>query len=431
MSEVPKVLVLGPITPTDNSNSLSYAKLAKASSDHSRYDSARFHSFLESENDSLDEEEAARQLAMQYLLMTAYKATESPEIENKELWSQRYTILSSEIYGTPEATILKEIIRNEYLRLLELVGDDNVDQELLMKVLRVYETSDVSQEQLKGIEESRDADPASRATRSYLTSKYSFALEVFDGEDGYLNAPEEIASKFSQAIAKLSEIDPGWSEWKIILSPDKDSLSVTGSKKTITIGLNRAPATNESLRGLFAHEVLVHALRALNGSKDDAQLGSGLAGYLDFEEGLGTYFEYAITGEIPQKNTDRYFDIALAMGLIGEPMSRGAMLEFVTMREILRSQANGEEINEEHIGKKVHAHVNRIYRGTTADSIETSGVFTKDIAYHKGFVEVQNYINDRLLRGDNIEDIIEFLLSGKFDPTNSKHIEYLKTLNKV
>jgi len=73
---------------------------------------------------------------------------------------------------------------------------------------------------------------------------------------------------------------------------------------------------------------------------------------------------------------------------------------------------------------KARAHVNRIYRGTpgTEDAI---GVFTKDIVYQDGFDAICSYMLDRLDAGDTIDEIIDFVMIGKFNPTSEKEVAYV------
>ena len=80
----------------------------------------------------------------------------------------------------------------------------------------------------------------------------------------------------------------------------------------------------------------------------------------------------------------------------------------------------------EDIEKEVYAHVNRIYRGSLGD--ESIGIFTKDISYHKGFVEMGRYMQAQIDNGKSIEEVLDFLLTGKFDPTNMQHIAHM---NKI
>ncbi len=122
--------------------------------------------------------------------------------------------------------------------------------------------------------------------------------------------------------------DPEWSEWQVV-STDGTSLSVEASDRKIKIASRRESASPKDARALLAHELLVHALRGKNGYKTgDKKLATGLAGYLDAEEGLGVLAEEAVNGQLPDKAYDRYVDIALALGTVdGVQRTRKEMFE--------------------------------------------------------------------------------------------------------
>jgi len=78
--EIPTVLVLEPITPSNDSvrtEELKYPKLQPAVEKHRPYEHARMNRFWDAEDDSLEEVEAARQLAMQYMLMGSLALTQT------------------------------------------------------------------------------------------------------------------------------------------------------------------------------------------------------------------------------------------------------------------------------------------------------------------------------------------------------------------
>jgi hypothetical protein len=432
MSEIPKVVVLGPITPTDNGDSLSYKKLDDAANKHAPYEVQRFNTFYDAEPDSLEEEEAARQLAMQFLLMTAKKQISPETNENmRQVWSERYTKATSEIYGAPEKEVAIKLLESQLTDLRVFLGNPKVNQELLAKTLSFIEEQLAGTVTTDSIVEptSEKYDGAGSKVKKYLLGKYSKAFSALELEDEkFQNTPEDIVRKFSAAVYVLAETDADWSDWKVLLAEDKDSLSIIPGSKEIIVGAQRRPAPNSEIQGLFAHEILLHAQRSVNGRKIDESFGTGLPGYLDFEEGLGTFFEYAVTDKIPQKNIDRYIDISIATGTInGRLVDRNTLMNFARNRELIRLQSMGKEIDLEFVNNKVAAHVNRIYRGTTGDS-QSVGVFTKDISYQKGFEEAATYIQGRLQSGEPVEKIMSFLLRGKFSPLDQRHIDYLESL---
>lgn len=427
MSEIPKVLVLGPITPTDNGDQLEYTKLAPAVEKHAPYEAARANLFFEEQPGTLAEEEAARQLAMQYLLMIALREVESPNNEIKDIWANRFTIASSEIYGAPELRITTDIATKEYNYFLQFVGEGHIDQELLKIVLETYkpyvDLDANTQENGKKL----TAEAVSAKVHEYIFTKYASVFEILQNSEKSEFTPAEIKEIFGEILKVLAYQDSDWGEWTVELNGNKDSLSVAAGDKKIIVGEKRVNASKKDMIGLTAHEILVHALRNVNGKRLSKELSTGLPGYLDFEEGLGVFFEYSATGIIPQKNTDRYFDIALAIGDDShQSVPRLKMLAFTEARATIRSQINGDTNDPVVVKSKIAAHVNRIYRGTSGT--EAVGVYTKDIAYHKGFCLVADYIADELAAGRTIEDIIEYLLMGKFSPLDNRHNEYINIL---
>lgn len=393
-SEIPKVLVLGPITPSADSvrsERLDYPKLRPAVEKHRPRERARMAQFWDAEEGSLDEHAAAQQLAMQYMLMGAQALELSA---NPELWSQRYTQATSEIYGLPEPELARQLWREQQ--------DDGIEAETPFR-------------------------DAAEKVGEFLDSKYASVFEALDIDSLSSEpiGPGDIANKFEAAIAVLAqEHDADWAKWTVERNDEKDSLSVVAGSKKILVGMRRANVQPQQLKALFAHEVLVHGLRGVNGQKTSKELGNGLPGYLDAEEGFGVFVEYAISGKISEKNVDRYVDIAYALGQIdGTQHTRQELIDHAMKRATERNEKAEQKKTQDDLLKEVYAHVNRIYRGSLGN--EHVGVFTKDISYHKGFIEMARYIQEQLDNGNTIDDIMDFLSSGKFDPTNRRHLSYL------
>lgn len=393
-SEIPKVLVLGPITPSSDSarsEKLDYPKLEPAVEKHRPYERVRMDKFWQAEEGSLTEHEAAQQLAMQYMLMGSLALTRSL---NPEVWSRRYTQATSEIYGLPEPDLAKEL-------WLEQSGDKK--------------------------EVEIPFQDAAEKVGEFLNEKYASVFAALDIDTSSTEAisPSSIAERFEAALAVLAEEhDSDWSEWTIERNDEKDSLSVVAGSKKILVGMHRASVQPQQLKALFAHEVLVHGLRGVNGQKVSKELGTGLPGYLDAEEGLGVFVEYAISGKISEKNIDRYVDVAYALGQIdGNEHTRQELVDHAMERAIARNDKAEQKKTHEDLEKEVYAHVNRIYRGSLGN--EHVGVFTKDISYHKGFIEMGRYVQSQIDSGKTIDEVMAFLSSGKFDPTNQRHTAYL------
>lgn len=176
----------------------------------------------------------------------------------------------------------------------------------------------------------------------------------------------------------------------------------------------------ESMKGLFSHEVLVHALRAVNDDRAGGEFETGLPGYLDADEGLGIFVEYAATGKVPDKIIDRYVDIAYALGMIdGVQHTRQVLLNIAGERAIRRNELSDQQKTPEEIETSLYSHVNRIYRGSRGD--EHIGIYTKDIVYYVGFMKIGDFIASELEPGKPIDEIMRYLLSGRFDPSMDSH----------
>lgn len=417
-SEIPKVLELEPITPSTDSikaDQFSYddldlavigeweiqedgSKQWKDGPASKKYEYPRMDTFWNAEDGSLEERYAARQLAAQYMLMGSLALQQAGTTESKQLWSERYTRATTDLYGVPET---------DFARRLWIEQQDGDGAE------RLFES-------------------AAERVGAYLDEKYAPVYEALNLD----NAPEkiepaDIADRFEAALKVLiAEYDPTWEEWTIERNEKKDSLSVVGVEKKIIIGMNRASITPEQLKALFSHEVLVHALRPLNGQKISEELRVGLSGYLDTEEGLGVFVEYALSGTVPEKNVDRYVDIAYALGVIdGRQHTRQELIDHAMTRARKRNEERGGDKTPESIEKEVYAHINRIYRGSLGN--EYIGIYAKDIMYHRGFLEMGKFISQRLEDGETVDKLMEYLLQARFDPTNPQHVSYLNKAKRA
>lgn len=115
-------------------------------------------------------------------------------------------------------------------------------------------------------------------------------------------------------------------------------------------------------------------------------------------------------------------DTALALGTLGLSLKREEILKLHTLKEKIRQQAAEEVVDPAKFEDDSWRYVNRIYRGSLGN--EHIAVNTKDIAYYKGYVAINKYIAAELEQGRSIEEIMDYILSGSFDPTNSRHIDY-------
>lgn len=358
-----------------------------------KFEHANMEDFWNADEDSLDVQRAARKLATQYMLMGAFALQRAETPESKQLWSERYTHSTTDIYGLPDANMARQLWT----------------------------------EQQNGATEERLFEAAAERVGEYLDSTYAPVYDALRLDDAPEKIyPVDIVERFRAALKVLAEqYDPAWADWTIEADNTRDTLSVVGVDKKIIVGMNRAPVTPGQLKALFSHEVLVHALRPLNGEKINEELRTGLPGFLATEEGLGVFVEYALTGAIPEKNVDRYVDIAYALGVIdGQQHTRQELIDHAMARAAKRNEERGGIREQVDIETEVYAHVNRMYRGSLGN--EYIGIYAKDIIYHQEFLNIGAFISRQLESGESVGDVMEYLLQARFDPMNDQHTAFLE-----
>lgn len=415
-------VILGAITPdydTVDADQLTYPNLRSTLKSHN------FLSFLKRNGGELlstrptFKPAAAREdFQVAYLLTAAYRLQKAWTAPEKLFWSSQFTMTSMQLFGRPLSREISRLAADELEYLEKVAADFKSRQDFFEPVLKAYRSLISSRSKPHTSIEARYGEVL-QEVRDYFTGTYAHAFACFDGySSGTVLSPSDLVKSFSAALKILQDHDPAWQKWRVV--QDRSAkLSINVEKKKIIIGRNRSPVSVREARGLFAHEILVHAQRSVEGSKRSPDLEVGLPDYLDAEEGFGVLVESAICGGIPTKVKDRYIDVALALGSMRRlPLSRQEMFIFCYSRAVIRQVANGQDANLDEIEKEVWEHINRIYRGSLGN--QYVGVFTKDVAYYQGFIKIAQYLKKTKKR-NNLPQALQYLLRGKFDPTNPAH----------
>ena len=433
MSDIPSVKVLEAINPTNSGTGdevLAYNALAAAVVKYRLTNTDRWSEFLDSQEGSIEETAMAKQLASEYFLRTADKVNISNE-GNRDLWADRFTQATVELYGETETVEATRLVSAEYTALLQLQGKEGVSQQHVNFLLDTYRPMVAKQPEANSAE--TEADQEKEAIHEYgeaILEKYQPLFDLIDSSGKTEFSATDLQELFGTALEWLKDNDDtDWSEWTVV-DTEGTSLSVDATNRKIKIASRRETATAQDTRGLIAHELLVHALRGKNGYKTgDKDLATGLAGYLDAEEGLGILAEEAVNGELPEKAYDRYVDIALALGSVdGVQRTRQEVFDISFARQLVRAQVKGtfDEAELPSLERRVWVHVDRIYRGGRGDNLGSrQAIFTKDIAYYVGYKQMAEYISGQLASGKTASDVFQYLSQAKFDPNNQQHIERL------
>lgn len=375
------------------------------------------------EDDSAAQLAAAVKLAEYELIETAAALQNAQTPEKQRALSRQFTAASVDIFGTPDNIAATYLLEQLLTELCVLQADQMVDAELLNSLLQAYgeclQSSSVPHRYVLPFDEQK-ADRAAMLVGVFLRQQYATSLDVFAGDQHALIDAAGIVELFEAALGALEAQDAQWAQWRVLVTADS-CLSINPLTKRIVVGSHRAKVSLGELRGLFGHEVLVHALRARNGQHLSHEFELGLPGYIDAEEGLGCFVEHALSGQPPQKMYDRYLDIALALGVIdGRPRTRKEMFQLVYARATVRAQAAHRIARSSAVERESWSHVNRIFRGTLGN--EVVGVFTKDMAYYQGYQKIAAFVVEELEAGASVEELWSFLTIGKFDPTDITHM---------
>ncbi|HEY1645860.1 MAG TPA: hypothetical protein VGF75_05830 [Candidatus Saccharimonadales bacterium] len=438
MSEIPSVHFVNPLNPANSGTGqdvLIYENLTPAVNKYRDTFPERSEAVWTSEPGSLDELSKARQLATEYLLRTAEKLVASDGL-NRDIWADRYTQATIELFGEPEKAEAERLLVSEYNLLSELKDQEGISQEPLQFLLDIYEPIVSDYVETETQDTQADNKLERQAVSKYgeaIRAKYQplFDLVDEDGKDEF--SPKDLGQLFNKALDWLKgNDDPEWGKWSV-KSIDADKLVVIASDREIQIGIKRETASAMDAKRLIAHELLVHALRAKNGYKTgDSELATGLPDSFNVGEGLGKLSEIAITGEFPDAAPDNYIYVALALGVMdGVQRNRRELFQIGYARKLIRAQLKGDDIDLDSIAKSSWRRVDRIYRGGPGDNIGTrQAVFTKDIDYYVGYKQMAAYINRQLNEGKSAEELFTYLSQGNFDPNNQQHLERLANSQK-
>lgn len=426
--KLPNIQLLSAIQPEERDGQLVSPLVEGEFDTHQDKQRHAWRRLLEAEPGSLVEARASRWLARFNLLHASKKlAADSDERRGlrRDIWARRFTEASKELYAPPEMVFVKRILLEE---IEFFAGYDN---EHAQRVCDFYSTvlSRITTPEIDDYEAlSGDDYEALEVSFGGIYKEWFVHMED-QRQSEY--SPADMQKLFTELIEVAAKGNSKWSAWRCEVSEKRDIVSVRSSNKVILVGAGRVSADYGDMRGLVAHEMGVHAARAVNGEFLSDRLQKGLPGYLGAEESLGILAEAFVNGAIPRRAKDRYVDIAFALGEIkGVRLGRDELSALGLDRALARSIADEETLTRKDICQMLSAikvHVHRIFRGGDGLEGAFAAVFTKDALYYPAHLE--RYIKKRLEAGDTPEDVLQFLLQGKFDPTNSSHLEELKATN--
>lgn len=406
---------------------LNYPKLAYQETTKLLSDSE--HAVLDLMKDATKfDHDMARVRAVEDILRTAYLNVAmlqiSAEMQHGDLMDEErqkcadlFNLANDEVYGRPDETIFFGLVQKEKQRAQAIIADDR----------SVQLTKDVAGEFLEGtshiditdnVDNFEVSAEAISAIREVVEAEFADFLSLVPESGEALGVPE--MARLFMAAHELR--NTGWS---VRVVPGKSQLESSQSQQTTLIGEKRKALPVGEVGGLLIHENGIHVGRRKNGDGlgDPLLKGLGLAGYADFEEGLGVSAEEVLQGKTRESGTQYYLAIGFARGLDGSPRDFRDTFELAWRREALKSAKDGQ-INQAGIDrarKQAYIQCVRIFRGTPCDI--PGMVYTKDQAYLRGNRQAWGVLTQiASLPLDERRQAYCKLLAAKYDPTNENHI---------
>ena len=413
----PLKLIMPPAEQYD-APTLSYPRLRQVVKQHYQheYDSVEA---IFSDADTISDKAS---LSNNYFPAITLKIQEATTRDEQQRWSNRLTALSVEQFGRPDEVAVERLIASELLHLQSLRRRSSLPTDVSRPVIALYERLVSSTKADATVPPLSQQATLLAHLKAYLDATYRDGFAVLDeyADQPYLSA-DEIAAVYQEMVDRLSLKRWALREWKVVRT-NSSQMAVNPRQKIIQVGRFLPSLSPLRAKSLFTHEVLVHAQRSVRGLLVTSKLAYGLPGYRQAEEGLGSLMEAAIEGRLPQRIADRYIDIALALGYGGLPqLTRQQIFTIAYARTRLRQSAAHVPVSDDLTRRATWQHVNRIYRGTLGNDIV--GVITKDQIYYAGYIEMATYLSR--YKSDMLPRAIDFVLSGKIDPTSPEHRLYV------
>ncbi len=267
------------------------------------------------------------------------------------------------------------------------------------------------------------ADRMEIKLKAFLGSSYERIKREVKGNNREFT-PDEIKQLFKEVLTNIKAED-----WNLVYQKGRRTFSVDQSKKQLNIP-NRHDTAQRVLE-LVTHEVGIHLSRRLNGECSQLKLlGLGLDRYVRGGEGLASLAEDAIKPVLKDFfGLDRHLAISLALGLDGKKRDFRDVFSIMQSYHYFIQLRLGRrpEVAKEAANRAAWTNCFRTFRGT---DFKTPGVcLTRDMLYREGNIRMWQFVDS--ISEEEFETRMGLLESGKFDPTNTRHLWALIRLGIV
>jgi hypothetical protein len=430
-TEIPSVRYIAPTNPENRGESadvLLYPVIGKKVVEYAKTNGLRQDRFFENETDELDDQAYARQLAFEYYLNSCNSLINSSP-DSRDLWADRVTTSSAELFGFPEMTSLTTLVSADLDDFEAMQHNPDVDQDALDLVLSTYGAAlPEGTTRQEGAERLTDDEKNGiKLMKTVLQNRYGDALSIAEKTGQTKFTADDLADIFEQTYKALAATDETWNRWENVR--DGTNMQVNGKDRNTRIPKQRKLATLVEVNNSVGHELYGHAMRANNAYKtNDERLRKGYPGYLTIDEGIAVTFAAATSGLIKDEVYDHYVDVGLTGGLLGDrPMKRGEMYKLDIARRTVRAQAEGKTIDPEEIRQSTSLYVDRLFRGSPGNDVGVKqGIYTGDSMYFIGLKKITNFINQACRSGKTPDQVYDYIMQGRFDPTDEVQVKRLE-----
>jgi hypothetical protein len=247
----------------------------------------------------------------------------------------------------------------------------------------------------------------------YFESWPSLILDQKIDQTKFLNA-YDVAILWGERLRSMTD-----TRWSVKVSKNVLYIKVNAKTLEVLIPINFI-ASEIKVRALFAHEIGTHVFRLENGKKSKLKLLSiGLAGYSAAEEGLALMREQVILRRTKLPSFDKYLALAYATGAI-DGVAKDFRSVYVFLNEIFSKRLSitcNSEDSSRIARTRAWNLALRIFRG--GNPAIPGCCLLRDKIYREGAYTMWNLFTV------NYESFF-YAKFGKFDPSNSKHLDLVK-----
>lgn len=358
-------------------------------------------------------DELKKQRKVNEFVAKTYELNHYEDEKERANIAEEHKRLNYEIYGKPDYEIFEIILSNK-ISSIDMDNLSEKDTELYAELIDIVGDEFV----LKSEKTLEDLKP-----KKEIFDKFKEQVELLYGQL-FAHIPykesfsmQETCDIFNEIITEEFDTEDSKIGWIAKLNPDKSAISVDGGKSVINIPEVRSNGdiSYNKMRGLIAHEIGVHMMRALNFQDSGiSPLEKGLNGYVNFEEGLAKAMEDVASGEYEDMKLSGQ-DHYVTAGLIEyKGLDFRDAYEAKWRISALSKAKDGIELTDLQKNKSqdfAYDQVQRILRGANTSP------FYKDLSYLNGNM-AWNYISENI---DDPDLMMNLVLSGKIDLTNDNH----------